>query len=64
MTSKLMFLPVYFLCSIYHPKEVGPSKRDMHKAAVRIQKHVRGFLVCRRFKKLRRKVRQKTRSVT
>ncbi|KAL4230907.1 hypothetical protein ACF0H5_011282 [Mactra antiquata] len=40
---------------IYHPKETGPSKRDMHKAAVCMQRHVRGFLVRRRFEKLRRK---------
>ncbi|XP_053398553.1 uncharacterized protein LOC123556357 isoform X5 [Mercenaria mercenaria] len=40
---------------IYHPKETGPSQREMHKAAVHIQKHVRGFLVRRRFEKLRRK---------
>jgi hypothetical protein len=42
--------------SIYHPKESGPSKREMHKAAVVMQKNVRGFLVRRRFEKLRRKV--------
>ena len=35
---------------------MGPSKRDMHKAAVKIQQHIRGFLVRRRFEKLRRKV--------
>ncbi|XP_060596380.1 uncharacterized protein LOC132750419 isoform X2 [Ruditapes philippinarum] len=40
---------------IYHPKESGPSKREMHKAAVVMQKNVRGFLVRRRFEKLRRK---------
>ncbi|XP_052282684.1 uncharacterized protein LOC127879720 isoform X3 [Dreissena polymorpha] len=40
---------------IYHPKEVGPSKRDMHKASICIQKYIRGFLVRRRFEKLHRK---------
>ncbi|XP_052794192.1 uncharacterized protein LOC128227574 isoform X4 [Mya arenaria] len=40
---------------IYHPKDFGPSKRDMHKASVTIQKYVRGFMVRKRFEKLRRK---------
>ena len=56
--SVQLFLQIYhlFSYSIYHPKEIGPTKREMHVAAVLIQKHIRGFVVRRQFEKLRRKV--------
>ncbi|KAL3879989.1 hypothetical protein ACJMK2_032261 [Sinanodonta woodiana] len=40
---------------IYHPKQIGPTKREMYQAAVTIQKHIRGFLIRNRFEKLKRK---------
>ena len=41
---------------IYHPKKTGPTRKELSNAATLIQRHIRGWLVRRRFDKLHRKV--------
>jgi hypothetical protein len=41
---------------IYHPKQTGPTRQDMLNAATHIQRYIRGFLVRKRFERLKRKV--------
>ncbi|XP_060065291.1 uncharacterized protein LOC132545613 [Ylistrum balloti] len=40
---------------IYHPKQVGPTKQELSHCATHIQRHIRGFLVRKKFEKLKRK---------
>ncbi|KAK6976173.1 abnormal spindle-like microcephaly-associated protein [Biomphalaria glabrata] len=40
---------------IYHPKQVGPTMKEYHQAAIKIQKIVRGWMVRRKIEKLARK---------
>ncbi|KAL5011451.1 hypothetical protein ScPMuIL_010002 [Solemya velum] len=40
---------------IYHPKQTGPTRRELVNAAIIVQKYARGFLVRRRFQKLKKK---------
>eukprot|EP00105_Crassostrea_gigas_P007572 XP_011421859.1 PREDICTED: uncharacterized protein LOC105324435 isoform X8 [Crassostrea gigas] len=40
---------------IYHPKQTGPTKKDMFNAATHIQRYIRGFLIRKRFERLKRK---------
>ncbi|XP_061169939.1 uncharacterized protein LOC133179172 [Saccostrea echinata] len=54
--SKLSSIgPHVDIYQIYHPKQTGPTKRDMFNAATHIQRYIRGFLVRKRFERLRRK---------
>ncbi|KAK3099265.1 hypothetical protein FSP39_001865 [Pinctada imbricata] len=41
--------------TIYHPKQTGPTKEELTLAAIQIQKHIRGFIIRKRFEKLERK---------
>ncbi|XP_059149561.1 uncharacterized protein LOC131936546 [Physella acuta] len=54
--SKLQSIgPHVDIYSIYHPKKIGPTMKELHQAATKIQKIVRGWLVRRRIEKLSRK---------
>ncbi|XP_070198029.1 uncharacterized protein [Littorina saxatilis] len=54
--SKLSVIgPHVNIYEIYHPKKTGPTKKELNMAATTIQRHIRGWLVRRRFDKLHRK---------
>lgn len=54
--SKLSSIgPHVEIYQIYHPKQTGPTKKELYDAATVIQKHIRGFLVRCRFDRLHRK---------
>ena len=48
---------------IYHPKKTGPTRKELNNAATLIQRHIRGWLVRRRFDKLHRKVQHMARQL-
>ncbi|XP_021364043.1 uncharacterized protein LOC110457203 isoform X3 [Mizuhopecten yessoensis] len=55
-SSKLSVIgPHVNIYEIYHPKQVGPTKQELSHCATHIQRHIRGFLVRKKFEKLKRK---------
>ncbi|XP_069129454.1 uncharacterized protein [Argopecten irradians] len=55
-SSKLSVIgPHVNIYEIYHPKQVGPTRQELSNCATHIQRHIRGFLVRKKFEKLKRK---------
>ncbi|KAJ8297697.1 hypothetical protein KUTeg_024228 [Tegillarca granosa] len=55
-SSKISVIgPHVEIYQVYHPKQTGPTKKELEDAAIQIQKHMRGFVVRKKFEKLKRK---------